>query len=76
MPIGVCDSHCCVELGRLTVFDFQVAGTARRLGHFARYPWADFTTADECDQIKPFRKGMYSKLDSRLSCETDFQLPP
>lgn len=73
---AVCDSNCCVNLGRLTVFDFDVGGSTERLGHFARFPWARTVDESECRQIERTVKLMCTKQASRLACAADFQIAP
>ncbi|MFT3770122.1 MAG: ATP-binding protein [Minicystis sp.] len=48
---GLCDSNCCVDLGRLTVFAFPLPGGKTVLaGHYALYPWTPEVTKAECDR--------------------------
>jgi hypothetical protein len=74
--VALCDSNCCVELGRLTVFDFPLpdgdGGTeGRKVGHYVRYPVAAPVTADECAHIEQPSKLMCIALPGRTSCATD-----
>ena len=70
---AVSDSNCCVDLGRLSVFEFPIgSGESALVGHYALYPAAEQVTAAECDRIAG--KGMSIMLDSRLACADDFQL--
>lgn len=71
---AVCDSNCCVDLGRLTVLEFSLAGGARKLGHYVRYPWAAAVSSAECYQIRSPLKLMCTNLDQRLACAADFKL--
>lgn len=71
---GVCDSNCCVDLGRLTVLGFSVGGKAVAAGHYVRYPWANKVTTQECSTIQGPFKAMCINQSSRLSCATNFQL--
>ena len=73
---AVCDSNCCVELGRLTVFEFPAGGVTFGLGHYVRYPWTNAVSAAECIQIEIVTKAMCTQLASRLACIYNFQLPP
>jgi hypothetical protein len=71
--VAVCDSNCCVDLGRLTVFDFPLpdgdGGIAgRKVGHYELYPGAAAVTADECAQIEQPSKLMCIALPSRTAC--------
>lgn len=72
---AVCDSNCCVDLGRLTVFDFPV-GEAEVVpaGHYALYPYATDVSTAECTQIAPDSKFMCLNLPERKACAADFQL--
>jgi hypothetical protein len=76
---ALCDSNCCVELGRLTVYDFSltVAGQAatQKLGHYVRTPWTTPVSMAECQDIEQPLKFMCVNLSSRLSCAYDFKLP-
>jgi hypothetical protein len=71
---AVCDANCCVELGRLTVFDFPVSGGFELAGHYALVPPSTAVSKSECDQIKQPLKVMCVNLSSRLSCKDDFKL--
>jgi len=71
---AVCDSNCCVELGRLTVAEFPVLGKSLKAGHYALYPWAALTTQAECDLIEMPTKFMCINLSERRACKDDFQL--
>jgi hypothetical protein len=71
---AICDSNCCVDLGRLTVVSMTVASGSVVAGHYARYPWgADVSTA-ECDLIEAPFKAMCVNLATRLACKDNFQL--
>jgi hypothetical protein len=77
---ATCDSNCCVDLGRLTVFDFTLpdgdGGTfTQKLGHYELYPSAAPVTPDECTQIEQPSKLMCLALPSRLACANNFMLP-
>jgi hypothetical protein len=72
---AVCDSNCCVDLGRLTVLDFPTLSSTARVGHYARLPWGGASSDAECTHIERTTKAMCSKLSSRLSCASDFKLP-
>lgn len=71
---GVCDSNCCVDLGRLSVFDVPVASGRVSIGHYVRFPWAIPITADECTQIQIPSKFMCTNLSTRRACKDNFQL--
>jgi hypothetical protein len=73
---ALCDSNCCVDLGRLTVLTFPIGGNGAVLGHYVRYPWTQTVSTAECAQIERPIKLMCTKLSSRLSCAGNFQLPP
>jgi hypothetical protein len=71
--VALCDSNCCVEQGRLTIFDFLLpdgdGGTsARKVGHYVRYPIAAEVTPAECAQIEQPSKLMCIALPGRTSC--------
>lgn len=65
---ATCDSNCCVDLGRLTALQFDVAGTTIKAGHYALFPYAQAVSAAECTAIKFPSKVMCSNLGSRLAC--------
>jgi hypothetical protein len=76
---AVCDSNCCVKLGRLSVFDFALesgernaSGAATKLGHYELHPRAPAVTNEECDAIKP--KLMCLPLGGRRACADRFAL--
>jgi hypothetical protein len=76
---AVCDSNCCVKLGRLTVFDFSLdgsqqntSGAATKLGHYELHPRAPAVTNEECETIKP--KLMCLPLGGRRACADRFAL--
>src|SRR6185436_9143123 len=70
----LCDSNCCVELGRLTILDFALPSGTRKAGHYVRYPWAAAVSDAECAQIESPLKGMCTNLGSRLACAGNVQL--
>jgi hypothetical protein len=67
--VATCDANCCVELGRLTVFDFD----DRKLGHYVLYPEAPRVTDEECGTIRP--KLMCLNEGDRRACARRFALP-
>ena len=76
---AVCDSNCCVKLGRLTVFDFALdgaeqntTGAATKLGHYELHPRAPAVTNEECETIRP--KLMCLPLGGRRACADRFAL--
>ena len=72
---ALCDTNCCVDLGRLTLFDFPVGESDPVLaGHYALYPYAAEITDAECAQIAPDSKFMCLNLSERKACAADFQL--
>ena len=71
---AVCDANCCVDLGRLTVFELAVAGGSIVAGHYALYPWAEVVSVPECDQIEQPLKLMCVNMGSRKACADNFQL--
>jgi hypothetical protein len=74
---AICDSNCCVDLGRLTVFEFAIAGGTKVLaGHYALYPWTPEVTQAECAQIEIGSKFMCVNLPTRKACAANFQLAP
>jgi hypothetical protein len=71
---ALCDSNCCVDLGRLTVVSLPVASGSVVTGHYARYPWGESVAAAECDLLKQPLKFMCVNLASRKACKDNFQL--
>jgi hypothetical protein len=67
---ALCDSNCCVALGRLTVVDLD--GVA--VGHYVLYPDAAPVTRDECDVIEDPRMGVCVNLGTRRACKDHFEL--
>ena len=71
---ATCDSNCCVNLGRLTALDFDVAGKSIKAGHYALFPYAQAVAAAECTAIKFPSKLMCSNLGTRLACAGNLQV--
>jgi hypothetical protein len=69
---AVCDSNCCVDLGRLTIV--ELASPAVTVGHYARFPWGQEIAQAECDHIESPLKFMCINLATRLACKDNFQL--
>lgn len=69
---AVCDSNCCVDLGRLTVASFPVTidseSTTKAVAHYVRYPYASDVSDSECSQIELPTKLMCTNLSSRRAC--------
>lgn len=70
----LCDTNCCVDLGRLTVFEFPTPKGTYLAGHYALYPWATPVTPPECTQIEQPSKFMCTNLPTRKACAANFQL--
>ena len=69
----VSDANCCVELGRLSVFDFSIGGgEVALLGHYSLYPWAEAVTDEECAHIEALL--MSTQLAKRKACLDNFSL--
>jgi hypothetical protein len=71
---ALCDSNCCVDLGRLTVVSMPVPGGSAVAGHYARYPWGAAVSKAECDLIEQPFKAMCINLATRLACKDNFKL--
>ncbi|MDI1442764.1 YdcF family protein [Polyangium sp. 6x1] len=71
---GVCDSNCCVDLGRLTVVDVPIQNGQVSVGHYVRHPWARPNTDEECAHIRTPSKFMCTNLEQRRACKDNFQL--
>lgn len=77
MLTTLCDANCCVDLGRLTVFEFTLSGGATVLaGHYALYPYTPEVSAAECDQIEIPSKFMCVNLPMRRACKGRLELSP
>lgn len=79
MMTAMCDSNCCVGLGRFSVHEFVVDEpdmftAGHKAGHYVLFPWADPITTEECDTITLVTRAMCTNLASRRACEDDFQL--
>jgi len=78
---AVCDSNCCVALGRLTVKTFplklpgQSTTTPQAVGHYALYPHAEPVAPAECTFIETPLKFMCTNLKTRLACAGNVMLP-
>lgn len=74
---ALCDSSCCVDLGRLTLYEFPVAGGQTVLaGHYALYPFTPAVSGAECAQIEIPTKFMCVNLPGRRACRDRFKLSP
>ncbi len=71
---AVCDSNCCVDAGRFTVFEFPVGNSTQKAAHYVLYPYASAVTTGECDVIQSALKFMCTNLGSRRACADNFQL--
>lgn len=71
---GLCDSNCCVDLGRLSVFDFPIANGRVTAGHYVRHPWANPISSAECTHIETPTKFMCTNLAQRRACKETFRL--
>ena len=77
MMTALCDSNCCVELGRLTLFAMPVTGGLfpnDNVGHYVLIPPAQASTVAECTTIQGPIKFMCTNLGSRKACKANFQL--
>jgi hypothetical protein len=69
---GVCDSNCCVGLGRLTVVKLPNDGPM--VAHYALYPWAEPVSESECAAIGGRVRGMCLNLERRNACKDRLRL--
>ncbi len=77
MMTALCDSNCCVELGRLTLFAMPVTGGLfpnDNVGHYVLIPPAEASTVAECTTIQGPIKFMCTNLGSRKACKGNIQL--
>jgi hypothetical protein len=63
---ALCDSNCCVEEGRLTLFTFPTASGAAAAGHYVLRPSGTASTAHECATLT--NNGQCLLLASRTAC--------
>jgi hypothetical protein len=70
---ALCDSNCCVNLGRLTVVELP---DQTHVGHYVLYPEAAAVQPAECAQISTATKFMCTNKSSRKACADNFQLRP
>jgi hypothetical protein len=70
---GLCDSNCCVQLGRLTVVELPPLGIVA--GHYALHPWGEPVSDVECRQIQAPWKAMCLNLGQRNACRGRLRLP-
>ncbi len=74
MMTALCDSNCCVDLGRLSLYEWEVLPDLYvKAGHYALIPPGTANSAAECTHIS----GMFMciNLGDRDACKSDFQLP-
>lgn len=70
---GLCDANCCVKLGRLTLWSFDVGRNGRiHAGHYALSPPGPGVSEAECTHLAGLL--LCSNLDSRKACKDDFRL--
>jgi len=75
MMTAVCDSNCCVDLGRLTLYEWEVEPDLFvKAGHYALIPPGTANTDLECTHISGLF--MCVNLGDREACKDNFQLPP
>ena len=73
MMTAVCDSNCCVDLGRLTLYEWEVEPDLYvKAGHYALVPPGTANTDAECTHISGLF--MCINLGDREACKDDFQL--
>ena len=78
---AVCDSNCCVSMGRLTVLTLPIklpghpTPSPQAVGHYALYPRAAAVSPAECTFIESPLKFMCTNLKTRLSCAGHVMLP-
>lgn len=68
--VAVCDSNCCVDLGRLTLVELD----GHAVGHYVLYPDAEPVSDEECAHLTDPRRGVCLNLGLRKACKDDFQL--
>ncbi|MFT7578864.1 MAG: hypothetical protein ACI9MR_000526 [Myxococcota bacterium] len=77
MMSALCDSNCCVDLGRLTAFTLPLADNTgtENVGHYVLFPQAETIAPAECATIQGLLKLMCLNLGTRKACKANFQLP-
>lgn len=76
---AICDSNCCVHLGRLTIFEYPILTPfddkmTVKAGHYVRHPQAPAVSETECAQIEMPSKLMCLNLETRRACAGDLKL--
>jgi hypothetical protein len=71
--VALCDSNCCVGLGRLTVISVPLSVDGAdvepiAVGHYALYPTAEKVTAAECAHLEQPTKFLCRNLPTRRAC--------
>ena len=70
---GLCDANCCVKLGRMTLWSFDVGPNGRiHAGHYVLSPPGPGVSDAECTHIAGLL--LCSNLDERKACKDDFRL--
>jgi len=68
---ALCDSNCCVDLGRLTVMELP---DKTKVGHYVLHPPAAQVSGAECSQIETSTKFMCTNMAQRMACAWNFRL--
>ncbi len=68
---ALCDSNCCVDLGRLTVIELP---DRSKVGHYVLYPPGARVSGAECAQIETSTKYMCTNMADRMACAANFRL--
>lgn len=70
---GLCDANCCVKLGRMTLWSFDVGANGRvNAGHYALTPPGPGVAEAECSHLGDLL--LCTNLEDRLACRDDFRL--
>jgi len=70
---GLCDSNCCVDLGRMTLRQFEVAqGLFVKAGHYVLNAFSTPNTPEECQHIT--NRLLCLTQSGRKACRANFQL--
>ena len=73
MMTAICDANCCVDLGHLTVYEWEIVpGLDVKAGHYALIPPATANDPTECPLIAA--QIMCLNQADRLACKADFRL--
>ena len=72
--VAICDANCCVNLGRLWTFSFNIGDELAPAATYQLFPGPPPVRESECNTRIPPMNLMCLNLDSRRACADNFQL--